>query len=332
MKCDFLNFRLKALITASIFFSSLVIADDKPNLKVGYIPITDHLLLGVADSRNKNSFSNLSLETVKFPDMGTLSEGLRSGSLDGGFLLAPLAFQAGLKGAKIKILALGHRNGSAFLVRVKSEINSIEDLKNKTIAIPHRFSTHNMLLHMYTSGNGLIPGKDFKVIELVPTEMPASMANGSIDGYIVAEPFAARGELLGIGKIFVLSKDIWKDHPDCLFVMRDEVISKYPQAVEELVKQLVISGIYTEKHRDEAAIIGAKFLGQPLEALKLSLSNPKDRVTFLNLRPEISEINKIVDYMSDKMGLFPQRPNVQSILDLSFIDKAYEEIKNQNID
>lgn len=332
MKCIFLNFRLKALITATIFLTSIVSADDKPNLKIGYIPITDHLLLGVADSRNKNSFSNFSLETVKFPDMGTLSEGLRSGSLDGGFLLAPLAFQAGLKGAKIKILALGHRNGSAFLVRVKSEINKIEDLKNKTIAIPHRFSTHNMLLHMYTSGNGLIPGKDFKVIELVPTEMPASIANGSIDGYIVAEPFAARGELLGIGKIFVLSKDIWKDHPDCLFVMREEVILKHPQAVEELLKQLVISGIYTEKHRDEAAIIGAKFLGQPLEALKLSLSNPKDRVTFLNLRPEISELNKIVDYMSDKMGLFPQKPNIQNISDLSIINKVYEDIKSQNID
>jgi NitT/TauT family transport system substrate-binding protein len=332
MRLYLLDFGIKKFIVIAMLLSGFVYAEDKINLKVGYIPITDHLLLGVAESRNKNGFSNFSLETVKFPDMGTLSEGLRSGSLDGGFLLAPLAFQAGLKGARIKILALGHRNGSAFLVRVKSEINSIEDLKNKTIAIPHRFSTHNMLLHMYTSSNGLVPGKDFKVIELIPTEMPASMANGSIDGYIVAEPFAARGELLGIGKIFVLSKDIWKDHPDCLFVMRDEVISKYPQAAEELVRQLVISGIYTEKHRDEAAIVGAKFLGQPLEALKLSLSNPKDRVTFLNLRPEISELNKTVDYMSDKMGLFPQKPDIQSISDLSIINKVYEEIKNQNID
>ena len=68
------------------------------------------------------------METIKFSDWASISEALRSGSLDGAFLLAPLAFQAKLKGAPIKLVLLGHRDGSALIVTVKKGINTVQAL------------------------------------------------------------------------------------------------------------------------------------------------------------------------------------------------------------
>ena len=290
--------------------------------KIGYIPIVDHLLLGVAAHLDSKKFEKVKIDALRFSEMGLISEGLRSGDLDGGFLLAPLAYQSSLNGAKIKIVLLGHRNGSAFVVTTKKEIKSPSELIGKTIAIPHRFSTHNMLLHIFSSKSNLVPNKDFSTIELTPPEMPAALANGSIDGYIVAEPIAARSEVMRIGKVFALSKDIWKDHPDCVLVFREDFIAKYPEAIQELVSSIVSSGVYAEQHREEAAQIGATFLGQPLEALRISLNNPKDRVTYLNLTPNEEELSKIQSYMGDSMNLFPKRVNIPELLDLRFANKA----------
>ncbi len=334
LNSKYANFFIFLFLAYGLSFvpSQSVSADDKiiPNFKIGYIPIVDHLILGVAKKREGDDLKSFNLDPIRFPDMGTVAEGIRSGDLDGGFLLAPLAFQAKLKGAKIKILALGHRNGSAFVVRVKPGIDSVKDLRDKTIAIPHRFSTHNMLLHMFTSKEGLIPNRDFKVIELGPTEMPSALAGGVIDGYIVAEPIAARSEVLGVGKVLVLSKDIWKDHPDCVLVMGEDVISKFPQAVEEFLESLVRAGIYAEVNREESSEIGSKFLGQPIEALKISMMKPKDRVTFVNLIPEVNELSRIQDYMANEMNLFPKKVDLNSFIDASFIRTAYDNLESAN--
>src|SRR3989338_10497111 len=117
------------------------ITDTKAKTKIGFLPITDHLLLGISKERDGANFKNLELETTKFGDWATISEALRSGNLDGAFLLAPLAYQSKLKDAPVKVVMLGHRDGSALIVKVRDGINTVKDLKGTTIAIPHRFST-----------------------------------------------------------------------------------------------------------------------------------------------------------------------------------------------
>lgn len=323
-----------AAIIAGLSFGPLMFDGEKADAenpppvltKIGYIPITDHLLLGVAAARDAASFKHIKLEPVRFSDMVTVTEAIRSGGIDGGFIFAPLAFQAKLKGAPIKLVLLGHRNGSALIVRVNPEISNAADLRGATIAIPHRFSTHNMLLHLFTTGAGLAYGKDFQALEMPPMEMPSALAGHTIDGYIVAEPIGARGELLGVGRPLVLSHDIWADHPDCVLVLREQFIKDHPGAARELIASLIRAGEFAEEHRSDAVTIGHSFLGQPADALTKALSESKHRVTFKDLVPVRAELARLQDYMADKLGLFPERVDFDDLLDLSFAEGAAQNI------
>src|SRR5690606_40925197 len=42
--------------------------------------------------------------------------------------------------------------------------------------------------------------------------LPAALANGSIAGYIVAEPFNAAAEVMEVGKILRFTGDVWLRH------------------------------------------------------------------------------------------------------------------------
>jgi len=296
----------------------------KVRTKIGYLPITDHLILGISKERDGLHFRHVALTPVKYSGWKIIASNLRSGHLDGAFLLAPLAMKMRHEGIPIKIVLLAHRDGSAITVSVGKGIDTPQDIKGKTLAIPEVYSTHNYLLHSYLSKYGLSYGKDFTTIELSPSDMPLALSRGEIDGYIVAEPFGAKAELLGIGKVLVLSSEIWKNHPDCVLVMREEYLSANPGAAGELMESLIEAGRFAEQNRDEASRIGIRFLGHTREVLDHALKEPADRVTFLDLVPRTEELDSISRYMHKQMGLPQVQVNVQELVDESFANAAYK--------
>ena len=106
--------------------------------------------------------------------------------MDGASVLIELAIKAKEQGIDLKAAALGHRDGN--VVVVSQDINETRDLKGKIFAIPHRLSTHNILLYQMLKDAGLSLS-DLEIVELPPPEMPAALAEGRISGYLVAEPF-----------------------------------------------------------------------------------------------------------------------------------------------
>ncbi|MDE5591560.1 MAG: ABC transporter substrate-binding protein, partial [Helicobacter sp.] len=123
---------------------------DFKTLKIGYLPITDHLLIIAKTLKNSN------FTPVKFSSWADLSESLRAKSIDGAFILTPLALKLVSQKVKIKAILAAHRNGSALitkkgLIQEKMDINALKGLK---IGIPSRFSTHYLLLaNLLSLGN-----------------------------------------------------------------------------------------------------------------------------------------------------------------------------------
>jgi NitT/TauT family transport system substrate-binding protein len=58
-------------------------------------------------------------------------------------------------------------------------------------------------------------------IVLNPPDMPPALAAKSIDGYCVAEPFNALGEVRAGAKMLRMTGDVWKGHPCCVVVMHE---------------------------------------------------------------------------------------------------------------
>ena len=78
-----------------------------------------------------------------FPE---IKEALISNRVQAAFIVAPLALALRAQGVPIKIVYLGHRYGSAVVVRKDGPIKTFADMRGRTIAIPSRFSDERLLL------------------------------------------------------------------------------------------------------------------------------------------------------------------------------------------
>ena len=115
-------------------------------IRVGFIPVTCHLTCPVTHFINENTHGDAVFEPVRFNGWPELKEAFLSGHLEATFLLAPLAMSLREQGVPIKIVYLGHRDGTTMMVHKDSDIRRIEDLRGKTIAIPNRFSNQRLIL------------------------------------------------------------------------------------------------------------------------------------------------------------------------------------------
>lgn len=288
-------------------------------LKLGFLPITDHLTI-IAHGRIK--FANVDLQPVKFASWPELAEALKAGAVEAAFALTPIGLTLRQHGVPIKAVLLGHRNGSVITVKIGAEIKSISDLRGKRIAIPSKFSTHNILIRKILADRG-IDASQVELFDMAPPEMVQALASGQIDGFIVAEPFGAQAELQGVGRVLILSKDIWPNHICCVLNVREDVIANNREAVQELVNGLVETGQFIEANRNLAAQLSKDYLGQKPEVIEFVLNNPKDRVTFGNLFPTKEDFAANQRYMR-LFGIEDNTVDLDAYIDDSFARAAYK--------
>ena len=238
----------------------------------------------------------------KFTDWPTVKEALIAKEIGGAFILAPMAMQLARDGVPIKIVYLGHRDGTAIVVGADSDIRSFPDLRGKLVAIPNRYANQNVLMHKMMREHGMPPDA-IELRELPPPEHPAALASGTIDGYIVGEPFAAKAELDGTGRVLYHTKDIWPEFISCVLVVREDLIDEQRELVQELVTGIAKSGKWLDEdleHRMEAAEVAAeRYYFQPPELLKHVLSKPVDRVIYTELAPAREEFDEIMELAVD---------------------------------
>lgn len=294
-------------------------AGSKTRARLGYLPLTDHLTV-IAHART--TFETLDLEPVKFASWPELAEAVKAGAVETAFALTPIGLTLRGKGVPVKLVLLGHRNGSVLTVKVGDAVSSVADLKGMTIAIPSRFSTHNILLRRILAAEGLEPGRDVEIVEMPPPEMVQALGTGRIGAFIVAEPFGGQAELQHVGKVLKYSKDVWPNHICCTLLAREDLIAARPESVQELVGALVAAGRFVTEHPDEAAELSKKYLGQKPEVVRHVLTHPRDRVTFDDLLPTMADLEATQGDML-KFGIASTSVDLGAFLDDRFAKRAY---------
>ncbi|MDE5583133.1 MAG: ABC transporter substrate-binding protein [Ruminococcus sp.] len=255
-------------LTAGVLAFSLTACgkkSDSNTIKIAYLPITHSLaVLETADELAEKT--GLQVELVKYGSWNELMDALNSGRVDGASVLIELAMKSKEQGIGLKAVALGHRDGNVIVT--SDDIDSAEDLRGKTIAIPHRQSSHNILLNDALATAGLTTD-DINITELAPTEMPSALAGGQIDGYCVAEPFGAKAISLNAGKVMFESAELWEDSLCCGLVLTDRFIEKNPDNAKTFVENYKQAGQNLTK--EKALETAEKYLSQEKEVLELSL-------------------------------------------------------------
>jgi NitT/TauT family transport system substrate-binding protein len=288
----------------------------KENLTVAFIPVTCHLTCPVTDFATKTSTTGTRFDALRFSEFPSIVEAIKAKKLLAGFLTVPLAMRMVDQGVPIKIATLGHRDGSELVIRKENPAQSLRDLRGKTIAIPSPFSNENFFLNQMMRDQGVQPG-ELKLVVLPPPDMAAALSAKAIDGYIVAEPFAARAEMEGFGRILYYAKDIWPNYISCCLVVHQDLIRDRPDIVRDLVRGINESGEWVDRNRADAAKVASVYFRQNEEIMRYVLTSKPDRVTYRNLNPTDEELLKIMD-MGISLGFFTHRVPLDQLIDRQF--------------
>jgi NitT/TauT family transport system substrate-binding protein len=286
-------------------------------LTVGFLPVTCHLTCPVTDFASKTTTSNTNFNSRLFTDFPTVASALEAKQIQATFMIVPLAMKLREQGVPIKICYLGHRDGSEIIVGKNSNIRSLADLKGKKMAIPSMFSNQHFVMSKLMQDYGLKPD-DIKFVILPPPDMPTSLASGAIDSYFVGEPFCAKAELDGYGRVLYYARDIWPNFISCALVVHEDLIRSNPDVVKDLVGGIARSGAWAETHRAEAAKLVAPYFRQNPKILNYVLTSEPHRVKYVDLFPSSSDLQQIQD-MGIRLGMLTKHIPMSELVDNSFV-------------
>lgn len=280
---------------------------DSDTVKIAYLPIT-HALPVFEEAKELEQETGLKVELVKYGSWPELMDALNTGRVDGASVLIELAMKSAQEGVGIKAVALGHKDGNVIVV--SKDISSAEDMKGKTFAIPHRQSSHNILLNDALEKGGLTVD-DINITELAPTEMPSALASGQIDGYCVAEPFGAMSVFMDYGKVLYTSEELWENSLCCGLVLTDSFIDNRPEDAKEFVEKYKEAG--KNLTADKAKEIATEYLKQSEDVLDLSLK----WISYDDLDITEDTYNALVDKVK-KYGLSENPPTYEEFVKTDF--------------
>ncbi len=237
-------------------------AEPDAPVRIGYLPITDATPLLVAHHNGLFEKRGLRVEKPRrFRSWSQIVEAFLSGQVNVVHLLMPMAVWSryGSK-SPAKVVAWNHMEGSCLTVR--PDIASLADLGGTTVAIPFWYSVHNIVLQAMLREAGLEfisdgePTKQqVKLVVMSPGDMLPALGTKRISGYIVAEPFNAKAEELGVGKVWRFTGDVWRNHACCVVTMHERDLQERPEWSQKVIDAIVEAQAWTRGHREETVKI-----------------------------------------------------------------------------
>ena len=256
-----------------------------------------------------------------FPE---IKEALISNKMQAAFIVAPLAIALKSQGVPIKIVYLGHRYGSAVVVRKDGPIKTFADMRGRTIAIPSRFSDERLLVFRAMKVWG-IKESEIKMVEMAPPDVAGALAAKAIDAFSMGEPFPSQAEMGGFGRVLFHAREYWPDYMSCVLVVRQDMIDSRPEAVQTLVDGIARSGLWLGKgkaYRDDAAdFVGRFYYNQKPALLEWALTKPLNRVMYNELGPRKADFDLVRDLMIET-GVLNKKIEFEEYTDTRFADKA----------
>ncbi len=234
----------------------------------------------------------------KFNGWPELKEALMSGKIKAAYLLAPMVMDLADKGIPVKIVALGHRSGAVIMVRTTNPAKNLGDLRGKRIAIPSRFAVDNIFVHRLMKKYG-VTDDDVTLVEMAPADMPAALYANAVDAYATGEPFGALAQKKGYARVLHMTRDEWPAYICCVLTVRQELIDRDRKTVQHLVDNVLAAGEWLESdtaHRHMAADLAARreYFNQDSSVIRFVMDNPKDRVTYGDLRLIKKEFDELM--------------------------------------
>jgi len=198
---------------------------------------------------------------LEFPAGPQMLEALNAGAIDiattGG--PAPVFAQAGGYDFVYVGAEPGTVSGEAIVVPEHSPIRSVAQLKGKKVAFQRGSGSHFLLLAaLQQAGLG---AADVQPIYLTPADARAAFTSGSIDAWVVWDPYLAAAE--DALKARVLADYRGLPQIANFYEASRSFVARAPQAVAAVLAQAGATGVWANTHQAEVAKLIAVQTGLP---------------------------------------------------------------------
>lgn len=152
----------------ALVFSSFAHAAEKKGVSLGLFPyVSSTQLVQFHSPLIKYLSQTLGLEVnlVTAPDFMSFMERTQQGEYDIIFTAPHLGRLAEKRDGYKRMAMTGHRVEGLFLAKKESEINSLDDLKNKKIMAAQRISVIYQMMLKTLADKGMVDGKNITIIE-----------------------------------------------------------------------------------------------------------------------------------------------------------------------
>ena len=168
------------------------------------------------------------------------------------------AVSAALRGIPIKLVMMGAEK-VIFMILVKPEVKSLNDLKGKTIGVSSAGSTIHLSLLTILNQFRIDATKDLKILPAgdVRSQL-AAMQSGRIDAASHGPPLDTLGTAMGY-KILLWDKD-HVDIPISGLDVSEQKLQKSPDQVKRMIKALIESQRFIRSQKDESVKLIAEWM------------------------------------------------------------------------
>ena len=274
--------------------------------KYGVLPILKER--GTLETALKQQGVNV--KWVEFPAGPQLLEGLNVGSVSFGEAgeAPPIFAQA----ANSNLVYVANQpeapKAEALIVQKDSNIQSVQDLKGKRIALNKGSNVHYLLLKVLEANN--LKLSDIEVVYLPPSDARAAFERGAVDAWVIWDPFFAAAEHQIGARVIATGENIVSNHQ---FYLADRKFAEAnPQIIDAVVNELNLTTEWVSSHQDEAAKLLEKPTGLAFDVLKTSISRMGFGVK--PLTPEVAQKQQQVADAFYGQQLIPAKLNIQSAI------------------
>src|ERR1700712_133374 len=251
----------------------------------------------------------IAVKWVEFSSGPPMLEAMNVGSIDYGAVGDSPPVFAQAAGAAI-VYAAGQpiTNGQGILVPANSPIRTIADLKGKRIGFTKGSSAHNVTVQTLEKAG--LTYADITPVYLTPPDAGPAFANGSIDAWVIWDPYFAIGETKQNGRILVNASEITKSNS--FYIANRDFAKNHGPLLQQIIDVTASTAKWAETHRDEVARSLSAVTNIPLDIQTIAANRSSFAVG--PITQDIIETQQGVADRFFKLGLIPKQIAIRDIV------------------
>ena len=312
--------------------SGVTNAPEEEAIMIGYSNWAGWWPWAIAEQEGLFAKNNVNVEMKWFDGYLASMEAFAAGQLDGNSqtLNDTISFAADAVNGEVAILVNDNSAGNDKII-VTEDINTIEDLKGKKVAVEEGV-VDDFLLTLALESKGMTRG-DVEIVPLETGAAAAAFASGQADAVGAFPPFWLTALKREGSKELISSAEFPGAIPD-LLVVSQKLIDEQPEKAQALVNTWFDVLDFMEQNSQKADEIMATRADVTVEELQLFKEGTKIFTIEENLEAfskgdDMKHMPFAAPQMSDFMvdvGFIPEAPDLTKILDDQFV-QAYAAAK-----